>query len=99
MKIFKWNEEKNQQLKLERKICFEEVVAALDKGRLLARVKHPNSEKYTDQVVLYVEINHYAYVVPTVETEDHIFLKTIFPSRKITKQYLTKERSSHERST
>ena len=99
MKLFKWNEEKNQQLKAERNVCFEEVVTALEKGRLLARVRHQNTKKYGQQILLYVELNRYVYVVPTVEVDDVIFMKTIFPSRKATKQYLGERSEKDEKST
>jgi len=34
-----------------------------------------------------LDIDSYAVVVPFVEVEDEIFLKTAFPSRKYTKLY------------
>jgi len=37
-----------------------------------------------------VEIDEYVYLVPFVEDEEKCFLKTIFPSRKMTKKYLKK---------
>jgi len=38
-------------------------------------------------VSLWLLFNDYAYLVPYVETDDEIFLKTVIPSRKATKQY------------
>jgi len=38
-----------------------------------------------------VKIEQYVYLVPFVEDEKEIFLKTIIPSRKATKKYLTEE--------
>jgi len=35
-----------------------------------------------------IDISDYIYLVPFVESETEIFLKTIIPSRKATKQYL-----------
>jgi len=35
-----------------------------------------------------LDIGNYAYLVPFVETESEIFLKTIIPSRKATRKYL-----------
>ena len=46
------------------------------------------SEKYSNQKMLIVEIDNYAYLVPFVEDEKGIFLKTIIPSRKATRDYL-----------
>jgi hypothetical protein len=48
---------------------------------------HPNQERYPGQKVSVVLIEGYAYLVPFIESEDEIFLKTIIPSRKATKQY------------
>ena len=36
-------------------------------------------------------IEDHIYLVPYVETEDEVFLKTIIPSRKATKNYLEKK--------
>jgi len=88
MKYFAWDNEKNQLLKAERNISFEEVVFHIEKKQLLDIVEHPNQEKYKGQKIFIVNINNYAYLVPFVESEPEIFLKTIIPSRKATKKYL-----------
>ncbi|MBN2016843.1 MAG: BrnT family toxin [Candidatus Cloacimonetes bacterium] len=88
MKYFSWNEKKNEQLKAERKISFEEIVVQIENDKILDIVEHPNREKYPDQKVMIIECNRYAYLVPYVEKEEEIFLKTIIPSRKATKLYL-----------
>lgn len=49
---------------------------------------HPNQEKYPDQKIYVIEFEDYAYLVPFVEEDDVIFLKTIIPSRKATNKYL-----------
>lgn len=87
MKYFSWNNEKNRVLKAKRNISFEEVVFHIEKKRILDIVEHPNQEKYKGQRIFIVNINHYAYLVPFVESEKEIFLKTIIPSRKATKKY------------
>lgn len=92
MKYFDWSREKNEVLKLEREVSFEEVVDAIEEGRLLDVIEHPNREKHPGQKELVVEIDDYAYVVPFVEDETKVFLKTIFPSRKATKKYLLERR-------
>lgn len=76
----------------ERNVSFEEVVFYIEKGQLLDIVEHPNPEKYKGQRVFIVNINDYAYLVPFVETDYEIFLKTIIPSRKATKEYLRGDR-------
>jgi hypothetical protein len=88
MKYFSWNEEKNGLLKEERQISFEDVVFYIEQGFLLDVLEHPNPEKYKGQKIFVVEIDEYAYLIPFVEDENEIFLKTITPSRKATKKYL-----------
>ncbi len=90
MKIYQWNNDKNSILKKERGISFEDIIFYIKNGKLLAIVEHPSRDKYPNQRMYVVEINYYAYLVPFVETEDEIFLKTIIPSRKATKIYLEK---------
>jgi uncharacterized DUF497 family protein len=88
MKYFSWNNEKNEYLKQERNITFEEVVFYIQKGNLLDIVEHPNQERYGGQKILIVRIEDYVYLVPFVESAEEIFLKTIIPSRKATKRYI-----------
>ena len=88
MKYFSWNEDKNRRLKAERNISFEEIVFYIERGQLLDVVEHPNLEKYGGQRIFVVKVNDYAYLVPFVESEREIFLKTIIPSRKATRKYL-----------
>jgi uncharacterized DUF497 family protein len=88
MKYFSWNEEKNELLKEERQISFEDVVFYIEQGFLLDVLEHPNQKKYQGQKIFVVEIDDYAYLVPFIEDEREIFLKTIIPSRKATKKYL-----------
>lgn len=87
-KVYAWNEEKNRLLKTERGICFDEIIVHIASGDLLDVIEHPNPEKYRGQRMFIVKIRDYAWLVPFVETEDQIFLKTIIPSRKATKKYL-----------
>lgn len=88
MKFLDWSEEKNQKLQQERSISFERVQLALEEGRLLTVIEHHNS-KYQHQKIMVVDINEYIYLVPFVEDEEKLFLKTIIPSRKATKEYLS----------
>jgi uncharacterized DUF497 family protein len=88
MKYFSWNEEKNGLLKDERQISFEDVVFYIEQGFLLDVLEHPNQKKYKGQKIFVVQIDDYAYLVPFVEDDDEVFLKTIIPSRKATKKYL-----------
>jgi len=88
VKIFDWDEKKNQELKAERDICFEDILIAIVEDRLLDIVKHPNPKRYGNQKIFILDVNNYAYLVPFVEIEDEISLKTIIPCRKATKKYL-----------
>ncbi len=88
VKYFSWNGRKNEQLKSQRGVSFEEVVFHIQQGSVLAILKHPSEAKYRGQQIFVVEMNNYAYLVPFVETEREIFLKTVIPSRKAAKKYL-----------
>ena len=88
MKTFRWNHEKNEQLKVEREVSFEEIVLALEGDGLLDILQHPNESKYPNQRILVVTLDGYIYLVPFVEEADYYFLKTIIPSRKATRDYL-----------
>ena len=86
---YKWENEKNERLKKERDICFEQIVMHIEKGDLLDVIEHNNQSKYPGQKMLIVDVNEYVYLVPFVEEQQSIyFLKTIMPSRKATKKYL-----------
>ena len=88
MTLYDWNVEKNQWLRKERKVTFEDVIYHLNHGGLLDAIKHPNQKKYPGQMIFIVNIEEYVYIVPFVENSEVIFLKTVIPSRKMTKQYL-----------
>ncbi|MBI5848891.1 MAG: DUF4258 domain-containing protein [Nitrospirae bacterium] len=88
MKFFDWNDEKNELLKKERGVSFEQVELAIASGDLLDRMRHPNPDKYPNQKVFLVRIENYVYSVPYVEDSEKIFLKTIIPNSKETRKYL-----------
>jgi uncharacterized DUF497 family protein len=88
MSYYRWNNEKNEQLKRERGLSFEQVVMHVEQDDVLDVVDHPNQEKYPNQKILIVEIGDYAYLVPFVQDGEERFLKTIIPNRKATQQYL-----------
>ena len=90
MKRIVWSVEKAVLLRsdpLRGNVGFEECVVAIEEGRVLDDLAHPGAQ-YPHQRMLILQIDDYAYVVPYVETEDEIFLKTVFPSRKHTAIYL-----------
>ena len=88
MKVFRWDNEKNEWLKKQRGVSFEQVVILLEREDVLEVVEHPNQEKYPGQRIAIVEINDYAYPVPYIQDGEEIFLKSIIPSRKATNKYV-----------
>jgi hypothetical protein len=90
MKGLAWSEEKNEWLKARRGIGFELVALKVAAGQVLDHVKHSNQAKFPHQRIYVIEVLGYAYLVPYVESETEIFLKTIIPSRQATKRYLGK---------
>jgi len=88
MKHFTWNSDKDELLIKKRGISFERVIYHIEREGLLDVVQHPNLSKYPNQKVFIVRVENYAYLIPFVESEVEIFLKTIIPSRKATKKYL-----------
>ena len=91
MKLFDWDDNKNEILKSSRKISFEEIVFYIANGFVLDIVPHPNQRKYPHQRMFIIDIDNYAYLVPFIEQDEVVYLKTIIPSRKATRKYLTGE--------
>lgn len=86
-KTFEWDSEKNRKLIRERGISFEAIVAHIENGDILGIVH--GKGRYSHQRQFIVAVNKYVYIVPFVETRERCFLKTIIPSRKMTKKYLS----------
>lgn len=89
MKPISWNADKNALLRAERGISFEDVVFHIIAGDILDTVDHPNQKRYPGQQVHVIAIEEYIYLIPFVESDEEVFLKTIIPSRKATKSYLS----------
>ena len=87
MKSYAWNAEKNELLKAERGVSFEDVVFYLEAGHVLEVINHPNQERYPGQMIYVIAIEDQVCLVPFVESEEEVFLKTISPSRKAKKRY------------
>ena len=84
----RWNAEKDLLLRSDPArggIGLAECAVAIEEGRILDDLPNPVR---AGQRILVLDINAYAYVVPYVTDGDAIFLKTMFPSRKHTAQYL-----------
>lgn len=86
-KAIRYSLEKNETLKNERGVGFEDVILALENGDLLDDISHPNSDKYAHQNIFVILIKNYVYIVSYVEDREMIFLKTIIPSRVMNKKY------------
>jgi hypothetical protein len=89
---FEWKPEKNAWLRQHRRISFDEIVVHLGRGDVWKTSPHPNRRKYPDQSVAFVIVDDYVYLVPFDVVGDVIFLRTIIPSRKATRQYLEEKR-------
>ncbi|HNY48926.1 MAG TPA: hypothetical protein PLV50_00630 [Smithella sp.] len=88
MKSINWNTAKGGALKSSRGICFEDVVFFIERGYILDDYLHPNQKDYPGQRIMVINIANYAYLIPYVENDEELFLKTIIPSRKATQRYL-----------
>ena len=88
MSEFSWDDEKNSFLRETRGVSFEDILFHIGKGDLLDVIRHPNMERYPNQLVMVVNVDGYAYLVPYVKEGGGRFLKTIIPSRRATKEYL-----------
>ncbi len=94
MKRFVWDAAKNEKLKADRGISFEEVAYHISQGDVLDILEHPNPQRYAGQRIFVVRVANYAYLVPFTESTDEIGLKTIIPSRKATREYLKPKESN-----
>jgi uncharacterized DUF497 family protein len=88
VKYFAWDQAKNEKLKAERGIGFEDIVFHIERGDVLDILEHPKPDRYAGQRIFVVRRDDYAYLVPFVEDDRFVFLKTIIPSRKATREYL-----------
>jgi hypothetical protein len=96
VKYYAWSAEKNESLKLDRGVSFEEVVFHIERGDLLDVLEHPNQRRYPGQRIVVVDIRGYAYLVPFVESEREIFLKTAIPNRRATNTYLVQSEKNDQ---
>ena len=90
---FEFNYEKNNKLLKERGIGFEQIIALIERDYVLDTIPHKNQDQYPSQRVYVIDVDNYCYLVPHVIDGKEIFLKTIIPSRKATRDYIKKRRS------
>jgi hypothetical protein len=86
--IFDWDNEKNELLISQRNISFERIVIEIEAGAVMDILVHPNNKKYPNQIIIILNIDNYAWIIPAIENENSFFFKTAYPSRKHTKIYL-----------
>ncbi|GJL49054.1 MAG: hypothetical protein NPIRA01_02810 [Nitrospirales bacterium] len=85
---YEWDPQKNELLKKERGVSFEQVIFHIAQGDVWKIADHPDQKTYPGQKIYFVVIEKYVYLVPYVYDKHQIFLKTIIPNRKATKEYL-----------
>ena len=84
---YEWDSEKNEWLKKERNISFEQIIFHLLQGDIWKISDHPDRRKYPGQKIYFVIVEGYIYLVPHIIEKEYVFLKTIIPNRKATKDY------------
>jgi uncharacterized DUF497 family protein len=84
---YEWNPEKNEMLKRERNISFEQIVFHLQQGDIWKTSDHPNQKQHQGQKLYFVNVEGYIHIVPHVLEKQYVFLKTIIPSRKATRDF------------
>ena len=63
----------------------------MSQGDIWKTAKHPDQKKYPGQKIYFVIIEDYIYIVPYIKEKEYIFLKTIIPNRKATKDYINEK--------
>ena len=77
--LIEWDEEKNEKLKIERGFSFEQVRDKIINDDIIAIIPNDNYENQEKYILL---IDDYPVVV---KTDKWVFLKTIFPDRRLKK--------------
>jgi hypothetical protein len=88
---YEWDFKINERLKEERNISFEKILFHLAKGDVWKIADHPDQKQYPGQRIYFVNVGGYIYLVPHIVEREYIFLKTIIPSRKATKEYQSRK--------
>lgn len=89
MSTFDWSDEKNEVLGRTRGIRFEDILICIQSGGVLDILRHPDRERYPNQNMIVLNVDGYVWLVPYVKSRGIRFLKTIIPSRKATREYLS----------
>ena len=97
MPEYVWENAKDERLRQERRISFDDVKYLLTSEDLLDDILNPNQERYPGQRLYIVRINNGAWVVPYRQTGSYVFLYTAYPSEKFTRIYRSQLRGDNER--
>ena len=82
---YRWSETKERELQAKRGVSFLAIEAEIRSGGIVDIIEHPSRP---NQRILLLDRAGYIWAVPFVEEDDeHMFLKTAFPSRKFTRMY------------
>ena len=84
---YEWDPDKNEWLKKERNISFEQIIFHLLQGDVWKISDHPDQRKYPGQKIYFVIVEGYIYLVPHIIEKEYVFLRTIIPNRKATNDY------------
>ena len=80
-----WDDNKNQKLKSERKVSFEEIAEIILRKDYLDILDNPTRP---DQQIFVITLNGYIFAVPfIIDEKSDIILKTAYPSRKLNQKY------------
>ena len=82
---FNWSDDKNKLLKEKRGVSFDEVVLNILSGCVLDVIDNPN---YPGQRKYVIHMRNYVWIVPFIQEDSNVFLKTVYPDRKATRDYL-----------
>jgi predicted DNA binding CopG/RHH family protein len=82
MKYLNWDSEKNEILKRERGISFDEIAYLIESGQIIGIEENPG---YPHQKMYVLEIENYAVIVPYVENDNEICLKNCLSKPEIYK--------------
>ena len=88
MPIYHWDAQKDALPQRARGISFRDVVRHIQPGGLLDTIEHPNLLRHPGPRIFVVRIENYAWRVPFETTETGLFLRTAYPSRESTRDYL-----------
>ncbi len=81
MKRLTWKPEKNEWLKENRDISFEEIEAAIDAGGFRGAFKYRGTKRiHSNQLIWTVEVNGEEWRVPVTIGRDLILARTAYPT-------------------